>query len=1094
MKVHDVRASFKRRFIKFKLLLFIYTCLSLLTNKVMSQIDSIRHQPDIPAKFAGCGSNDAVISEANQQYYNYINNLSATVQAAASTVGFIPQGGFPSNLIVQCGHFNIYYEDDVVALNDGFADLSLGTARKNTLCAVLTYIENTLNISTTIDLFVDRSLTPVNNPAPLGTGWLANANAYQNANFNGNISGIYAGNMLEHITSGVDPDPNNYDGRIQVNFDNVNGQSILYWDDFNNTSADCAYDLYTVLLHEVTHTLGIFSLIREDGTANNLAINFVGGNRFSLYDWLFLFKGDVNNTVTFQKLLVGSLTAPVINAAINVAPNPLRSNDIWINNNGIPLNHPVYCGNLDPFYGIQSGSLLSHLNDQILSFNSMTQFSPGFQPPYVMAPSITEELQKRTWSLAELRMLLLMTYTLNPSFSTAITINGTDQNGWLLNNNSPAYSDLVTTQPVTTYLGSNLFPETSPVDFSLTNNNTLLSPNTSQLIISLPTDAHLLDLNSDPISIMPNTLFGIRGVSTNANNHGRLSIVGNNQITYTPEIGYHGRTQFGFYLWDGHEKGALKIYTTDVVRGASYIVAFGNNYVINGGYEDGSEIYQRGIIQTNPYSSSYNLLNEGEYFHGHHFSGGHPHTWTSNAWNLGGGDIIREGWQPCFMNGNPVLLGWRGYATNIWNTSFAGSFNYPVPTGGPPNERYHIQQYGLNFSTLSNSLTQNWNYSFSGDLNFEKTTLTLGQTYNFTLEFITDPSPDFTAYSTILSIPCSMVVSTIAPDTWQHFDIPIQYCAATSSYFINIVGTTQPVFIDNISIIDIIPHFVTINAGLDQTIQPGCNSSGCVILNSFPSDQRCGLIYSWTPISGLSDPTIQNPTACPTSTTTYTVTVTDPATGQTASDQVVVTVLPPVNCFSINKTASITNTYAGHPLKFYIEICNNTSIPQNIAVDDYLPINFSVVGPNPFSSHPTILNNFPVGCTTYTITGEYNQYGDCPDPNLTNTAVLHALGTDYTSSACVSVMRGCPLIMFGNSDCQVGSTVPMRLECHTIMQNVNRIRVGFVHPNFIDAPGPGNIMANIWSPFPLISATNLGTTFNYYFDVGTGVIPLPIIY
>lgn len=168
MKEHVARAFRKRRWIQFKLLLFVFTCLSLLSKEVMSQIDSIRHQPDISGKIAGCGSSDAVISEANQKYHNYINNLAAPLQSSTSTVGFIPQGGFPGNLIVQCGHFNVYYEDDVVALNDGFADLVLGAARKNTLCAVLTYIENTLNITTTIDLFVDRSLTPINNPAPVG--------------------------------------------------------------------------------------------------------------------------------------------------------------------------------------------------------------------------------------------------------------------------------------------------------------------------------------------------------------------------------------------------------------------------------------------------------------------------------------------------------------------------------------------------------------------------------------------------------------------------------------------------------------------------------------------------------------------------------------------------------------------------------------------------------------------------------------------------------------------------------------------------------------------------------------------------------------
>ena len=47
--------------------------------------------------------------------------------------------------------------------------------------------------------------------------------------------------------------------------------------------------------------------------------------------------------------------------------------------------------------------------------------------------------------------------------------------------------------------------------------------------------------------------------------------------------------------------------------------------------------------------------------------------------------------------------------------------------------------------------------------------------------------------------------------------------------------------------------------------------------------------YSWTPTTGLDDPTLANPTASPTVNTTYTVVVTDTATSNTASSSVTVT-------------------------------------------------------------------------------------------------------------------------------------------------------------------------------------------------------------
>lgn len=55
-----------------------------------------------------------------------------------------------------------------------------------------------------------------------------------------------------------------------------------------------------------------------------------------------------------------------------------------------------------------------------------------------------------------------------------------------------------------------------------------------------------------------------------------------------------------------------------------------------------------------------------------------------------------------------------------------------------------------------------------------------------------------------------------------------------------------------------------------------------------------GSSYTWSPVEGLSNPNIRNPTATPTETTIYTVTVQD-ASGCIASDQVIVTVAEQAN-------------------------------------------------------------------------------------------------------------------------------------------------------------------------------------------------------
>ena len=48
--------------------------------------------------------------------------------------------------------------------------------------------------------------------------------------------------------------------------------------------------------------------------------------------------------------------------------------------------------------------------------------------------------------------------------------------------------------------------------------------------------------------------------------------------------------------------------------------------------------------------------------------------------------------------------------------------------------------------------------------------------------------------------------------------------------------------------------------------------------------------YEWSPTTGMNDYTLAQPTVSPTSTTTYTVTVSDPVTDCIAVDQITVTI------------------------------------------------------------------------------------------------------------------------------------------------------------------------------------------------------------
>jgi len=120
-----------------------------------------------------------------------------------------------------------------------------------------------------------------------------------------------------------------------------------------------------------------------------------------------------------------------------------------------------------------------------------------------------------------------------------------------------------------------------------------------------------------------------------------------------------------------------------------------------------------------------------------------------------------------------------------------------------------------------------------------------------------------------------------------------------------------------------LPSLYYFNAGNNATI--GCTQN-VVQIGSAPI---AGHTYNWSPAAGLSNPTIANPSASPSATTTYTLTETD-ANGNQLIDQVTVTVnnSPPVsnagpdvtkNCIQnttgavIGAAAVAGNTYAWSP-------------------------------------------------------------------------------------------------------------------------------------------------------------------------------------
>ena len=110
----------------------------------------------------------------------------------------------------------------------------------------------------------------------------------------------------------------------------------------------------------------------------------------------------------------------------------------------------------------------------------------------------------------------------------------------------------------------------------------------------------------------------------------------------------------------------------------------------------------------------------------------------------------------------------------------------------------------------------------------------------------------------------------------------LQGCIASNS--INVYLSTDPC--------------PSVDAGSDVTIcQGGSTSIGSAAVANHS--------YNWLPVEGLSDPTIAQPIASPSTTTTYTVMMTDDVSGVTEMDEVIVTVDAPTSLANAGDDQSI---------------------------------------------------------------------------------------------------------------------------------------------------------------------------------------------
>jgi PKD repeat protein len=158
---------------------------------------------------------------------------------------------------------------------------------------------------------------------------------------------------------------------------------------------------------------------------------------------------------------------------------------------------------------------------------------------------------------------------------------------------------------------------------------------------------------------------------------------------------------------------------------------------------------------------------------------------------------------------------------------------------------------------------------------------------------------------------------------------PIATPASTTTYTVTVTSGICTAT-DNITIT---VSSVSVNAGQDVQI---CNGSSTT-LNALGSGATT---YTWTPTTGISNPSVSNPTAAPTTSTLYTITVTDGLCSASDNINVVVNPNPTTPTITDNSGTLTTGSAVG-----YQWLLNGNIIPAANA-QQYVPVqngSYSVV-------------------------------------------------------------------------------------------------------------------------------------------------------
>lgn len=385
----------------------------------------------------------------------------------------------------------------------------------------------------------------------------------------------------------------------------------------------------------------------------------------------------------------------------------------------------------------------------------------------------------------------------------------------------------------------------------------------------------------------------------------------------------------------------------------------GNNIISNGNFSSGNTGFTSQYNYANPNTT------EGQYF-----IGSSPQTWNNALGNCvdhtgGNGNMM-------LVNGSPVpnVIVWSQTVNVIPNTNYA--FSTWIQALYPPNPAqlsFSINGRDIGSPITASLPTCNWSQFYTSWNSGNNTSAvisivnknTLVQGNDFALDDISFAPVSLKRDSVKIIVEDPVVTATNSTGICEGTSIQLNALGATSyswspSTGLNNSIISNPVATPAVSTQYIVTGLTANGCAAKDTVdisilsKPAITKSADASICAGASTQLAaggGTSYNWSPALTLDNPSIPNPTATPTSTTTYYVTVTGLNTCK--------------NTDSIKITVKNSSTFAINPP---LDVCPKKSVQLNATGGHLYSWTPTITLDNPAISNP---NASPAATTTYTV-------------------------------------------------------------------------------------------------------------------------------